>query len=93
MKVAVTTKVIYDDRLGRLPLGSVVEMIDHKARFFLARGEVELYETKVLRESPSLAAGSPLSALPVAQVSLPQTLKQSDDGVKKRGRPKKEALS
>jgi len=91
MKVSVTAKVIFDDRHGRLPHGSVVEMIDHKARFFLARGDVELYETKVLRESPSLAGGAPLSASPAAQASPPQTLKPSGSGKKKPGRPKKEA--
>ncbi len=91
MKVAVTAKLIFDDRLGRLPHGSVVEMIDHKARFFLARGEVELYETKVLRESPSMAGGAPLSASPAAQASPPQTLISSKPGAKKPPRKKKEA--
>lgn len=91
MKVAVTAKLIRDDRLGQLRVGQVVDMLDHKARFYLARGEVELYETKVLRESPSMAVGAPLSASPAAPASQPQTLKPSGDGAKKRGRPKKEA--
>jgi hypothetical protein len=89
MKVAVTAKVIFDDRHGRLNKGAVIDMIDHKAKFFLARGEVELYETKVIRESPSMAVGAPLSASPPAPASQPQTLSESVYGVKKRGRPKK----
>lgn len=91
MKVAVTIPLIRDDRLGIIKKGQVVDMIDHKARFFLARGEVELYETKVLRENPSVAAGNPLSASQAAPASQPQTLNPSGDGAKKRGRQKKEA--
>ena len=91
MKVAVTAKVIFDDRHGRLQKGAVVDMLEHKARFFLARGDVEMYETKVLRESPSLVVGAQLSASPAAPASQPQTLNSSSVGAKKRGRPKKEA--
>lgn len=86
MKVSVTAKAIYDDRFGRLNKGQVVDLPDHKARFYLERGEVEYYETKVLRDRPYQAAGKPLSASPVAEVSQPQTLSESDNGEKKRGR-------
>lgn len=83
-KVSITAKVIFDDRLGRLQKGAVVTMPRQKAKFFLERGEVELYETKVVRERPMTATGAPLSALPVAQVSQSQTLSLSESGEKKR---------
>ena len=93
MKVSVTAKAIYDDKLGRLNKGQVAEMPEHKARFYLERGEVEYYETKVLRDRPYQAAGTPSSASPVAQVSQPQTSSESDSGEKKRGRKPRQLLS
>ena len=86
MKVSVTAKFIYDDKFGKLKKGQSVELPDHKANFYLQRGEVEYYETKVLRDRPSLGAGTQLSASPVAQVLPAQTLEQSDSGVERRGR-------
>lgn len=88
VKISVTAKVINDDRLGRLVKGDVREMPAHKAQFFLRRGEVELYETKVVRERPLEGAGTQQSASPVAQVLQAQTLSASESGEKKRrGRP------
>ena len=92
MKVAITAKAIYDDKFGRIVKGQTVDLPDHKARFYIERGEAEYYETKVLRDRPLLVAGEPLSASPAAQVSPQQTLSESDSGVKKRGR-KPKALS
>jgi hypothetical protein len=89
MKVSVTAKTIFDDRMGKLTKGQVVDLPDHKAKFYIQRGEVEYYETKVLRERPYPAAGTPLSASPVAQVSPSQTFEQSESGVKRRGRKPK----
>ena len=86
MKVSVTAKFIYDDKFGKLKKGQSVELPDHKANFYLQRGEVEYYETKVLRDRPYPAAGEQSSALQVAQVLPAQTLEQSDSGVKRRGR-------
>jgi hypothetical protein len=86
MKVSVTAKAIFDDKLGRLNKGQTVELPEHKARFYLERGEVEYYETKVLRERPYQAVGAPLSALPAAQVSQTQTLSELDNGEKRRKR-------
>jgi hypothetical protein len=86
MKVSVTAKVIYDDKFGKLKKGQSVELPDHKANFYLQRGEVEFYQTKVLRDRPSQAAGEQSSASQVAQVLPAQTLSESDSGEKKRGR-------
>ena len=94
MKIAITAKAVLDDKFGKLTKGQVVEMLDHKAMFYVARGEAELYETKIAREVPMSAAGAMerLSALPAAQVSHTQTLSESDGGViRRRGRKPKEA--
>jgi len=92
MKVSVTAKAIYDDKLGKLRKGQVVELPANKAQFYLERGEVEFYETKVLRDRPYQAVGTPLSASPAAQALEPQTLSESDSGEKKRGRKSLKAL-
>ena len=86
MKVSVTAKSIFDDKLGKLVKGQTVELPDHKARFYIERGEVEFYETKVMRDRPLLGAGTQLSASPVAQALPKQTLSESEYGEKKRGR-------
>jgi len=86
MKVAITAKAIFDDKFGRLNKGQTVDLPDHKARFYIERGEAEYYETKVLRDRPLSVAGEPLSASPAAQVSFTQTLSESGVGEKKRGR-------
>ena len=87
MKISITTrKPIFDDRAGKLSQGDTVEMPDHKAMFYIARGEAVHYETKVRHERPSMAAGATQqsSASPVAQAS-PQTIaSESEYGVKKR---------
>ena len=93
MKIAmINKKPLLDDKLGRLMNGQVVDLPDHKALFYVSRGDAEIYATKVLRENPYKAAGQVIepSALPVALVLPAQTLNQSDDGAKKKGRPKKE---
>ena len=58
MKVHVVAKVIHDDKAGTIRRGQIVDLPDQKAEFFRKRGEVELYETKVLRDRPFWAAGS-----------------------------------
>lgn len=87
MKVAIVSKVIRHDRLGKLVRGAVVELPDHQAADWLRRGWVEHADAKEDRERPCEAAGEPSSALPVAQASPEQTLKPSKRG----GRPKKAA--
>ena len=92
MKVSILKKTLLDDKLGRLMYGDIVDLPEHKARFFLERGDVELYETKVIRENPYKAAGlvEQSSVSPVALVLPQQTPSLSEDGAKKRGRPKKD---
>ena len=86
MKVSVTAKVIYDDKFGRLVQNQEVDLPDHKAKFYIERGDVEYYETKVLRDRPYQTVGTQLSASPAVQASPQQTLSESESGVKKRGR-------
>jgi len=92
MKVSVTAKAIYDDKFGRVNRGQVIDLPEHKARFYLERGEVEYYQTKVLRDRPYQAAGTPSSASPAVQVSVAQTSSESESGEKKRGRKPKLSL-
>jgi hypothetical protein len=93
MKVSVTAKVIYDDKFGKLKKGQSVDLPEHKANFYLERGEVEFYQTKVLRDRPYQAAGEQSSALQVAQALPAQTLSELGSGEKKRGRKPKALLS
>lgn len=88
MKIVITAKAIFDDRLGRLVNGQVAELVDHKARFYIEQGVAEPYQTKVMRDHPSMVAGTPLSASPVDQALPEQTLNLSENGEKKR-RPRK----
>lgn len=91
MKVSILKKAILDDKLGRLMYGQVVDLPEHKAQFYVARGDAELYETKVFRENPSKAVGEtkPLSASPAVLVLPEQTSSASETGVKRKGRPRK----
>lgn len=91
MKISILKKAILDDKLGRLMHGQVVDLPEHKAQFYVARGDAELYETKVFRENPSKAVGEtkPLSASPAVLVLPEQTSSASETGVKRKGRPRK----
>lgn len=91
MKVVVKAKEIRDDKLGLLRKDRVVDMPEQKAHFFLARGDVIRYETKVLQENPYKAAGMEQqpSVSPVAQASPMQTSSESESGGKRRGRKPK----
>ena len=94
MQITITTKKsILDDRLGRLRTGETYEMPDHKAMFYLQRGEAMLYQTKVMQDFPSVGAGKveQSCAQPVAQVSQPTTSNESESGEKKRGRKPKQS--
>jgi len=84
MQIVITAKVMHHDRLGRLPRGWSGDVPDHQATDWLRRGFAERYETKVMRDRPLLAAGEPLSALPVAQASPQTTSKPSGRGGKRR---------
>jgi hypothetical protein len=89
MKVSVTAKMIFDDKFGRLVKGQEVELPAHKAQFYLERGEVEYYETKVIRERPYQTVGTQSSALPAVEALQVQTLNESENGGKRRGRKPK----
>jgi hypothetical protein len=52
MKVSITAKAILDDKLGKLTKDQVVDLPDHKANFYLTRGEAVQYQTKVVYQSP-----------------------------------------
>jgi hypothetical protein len=89
VKVSVTAKMIYDDKFGRLVKGQEVELPAHKAQFYLDRGEVEFYETKVLRDRPYPTVGTQQSASLAVEVLQGQTLNESNNGGKRRGRKPK----
>lgn len=92
MKVSILKKAIFDDKLGRLMHGQVVDLPEHKAQFYITRGEAVNYETKIISDFPSLTVGEtkPLSASPAVLVLPEQTLSESESGVKRRTRTKKE---
>ena len=92
MKVAITAKAIYDDKLGRVNKGQTIDLPDHKARFYIERGEAEYYETKVLRDRPYPTVGKQSSASPAVEASQEQTSIESNNGVKRRGRKSKALL-
>lgn len=91
MKIVITAKVILDDRLGRLPKDKVVDLPEHKAMFYIERGEAVRFETKELQDNPLKTGGEVVqsSASQVEQVLQNKTLKSSGNGVKKtQGRKK-----
>jgi hypothetical protein len=95
MKIVVITKKPVLTTYGRLPKDKPVDVNDHLARFLIERGDAVAFETKERMDRPSVAAGAmePSSALPVAQASQVTMLSESEPGVKRRGRPRKEASS
>jgi hypothetical protein len=87
MQIVITSKKpLLDDRFGRLVDGQTVDMVEHKALFYVARGDAVRYETKVQQDRPLQAAGetTPSSALPAAPALPPQTLPPSETGARKR---------
>jgi hypothetical protein len=91
MKINVLAKRVLDDKLGLLVKGQVVDVVDHKARFYIGQGLAEAYETKVMRDHPLSVAGTQSSASPVDQALTEQTLNLSENGEKKK-RKKTKAL-
>ena len=92
MRIVITTrKPVFDDNLGRLKEGDVVDIVDHKANFYIQRGEAICYQTKVLQDRPCLAGGTTeqLSASLPAQVLQQTIANESESGTKKRGRKPK----
>ena len=94
MKITITTmKNPIDDRLGRLEFDKTYDLPDHKALFYIQRGEAMSYQTKVLQERPLADAGKveQSSAAPAVQAYATKTLNESADGEKKRGRKPKQS--
>ena len=94
MKIVITTKKpVFDDNLGRLKEGDVVDILDRKANFYIQEGLAMPYQTKVLQDRPLPPAGATAqsSALPPAHPSQPMTASESSDGAKKRGRKPKQS--
>ena len=53
MKIAIKSKrPLLDDKLGRLMHGDIIDLPEHKARFYIERGDAMSYETKVVVEQP-----------------------------------------
>ena len=94
MKIVITTrKPVFDDQLGRLNEGDVVEIADRKANFYIQEGLAMCYQTKVLQDRPLVGAGKveQSSAAPADQAYATKTLNESADGEpKKRGRKPKQ---
>lgn len=95
MKITITTKKKpIDDRLGCLEFNNTYDLPDHKALFYIHRGEAMLYETKVNQDFPCVADGltAQSSALDQGRAYVTKTVSESEIGEpKKRGRKKKEA--
>ena len=95
MKIVITTrKPVFDDNLGRLKEGDVVDIADRKANFYIQEGLAMCYQTKVLQDRPLVGAGTvePSSASPVAPAYATKTLNESANGEpKKRGRKPKQS--
>ena len=92
MKIVITSKKsLVDDIKGRLPKDTVVDLPDHKAMFYIERGEAVRYETKVLQDNPLKTDGAEaqLSVAPQVEASHKPTLTRLKDGATKiRGRKK-----
>ena len=93
MQIIITTrKPVFDDSLGRLKEGDVVEITERKANFYIQEGLAMCYQTKVLQDRPLADAGKveQSSAAPADRVYATKTLSESVDGEqKKRGRKPK----
>lgn len=94
MRIVITTrKPVFDDQLGRLKEGDVVEIADRKANFYIQEGLAMCYQTKVLQDRPLVGAGKveQSSPVPADQAYATKTLNESADGEpKKRGRKPKQ---
>ena len=93
MLVTITSKKQpVDDKLGKLETGKTYDMPEHKAQFYIQRGEAMCYQTKVLQDRPLADAGKveQSSAAPADRVYATKTLNEFADGEqKKRGRKPK----
>lgn len=94
MKIVITSKKpINDDIKGRLATNAVIDLPDHKAMFYIERGEAVRYETKVLQDNPLKTDGAVglSSAARQVEVSPRQTLNLSGSGEKKKTAKRKQS--
>jgi hypothetical protein len=87
MKIVITSKKpIVDDVKGRLPKDSIVDLPDHKALFYIERGEAVRYETKVIAQEVLKTDGveAQLSVALLDQASQEKTSILSKIGVQKK---------
>lgn len=92
MAKVITLKEMFHPLKGRIRKGVEVELEDKVASMYVKMCAAEYYETKVVREFPSVGSGEmqPSSASPVAQASQQTIASELDSGApKRRGRPKK----
>tara|TARA_R110000868_G_scaffold31576_4_gene115612 strand:- start:2508 stop:2729 length:222 start_codon:yes stop_codon:yes gene_type:complete len=60
MKIFIQSKKpLRDDKLGRLMHGDIVDLPEHKANFYLQRGEATTYETKIVIDRPYMDEFAP----------------------------------
>jgi hypothetical protein len=88
MRIVIRAKVMFHDRVGRLVRDQVVSVPDQvsekQATEWLRRGFAERFETKQLRDRPSVAAGAVSSASPAVQVSQRTMSNSSGAGAKRQ---------
>jgi hypothetical protein len=70
--------------MGLIPAGRTPDLPECVVKPYLRQGAVELYETKVIRENPTPAAGAPSSASPAVRVSPQTTSSVSGRGGRKK---------
>lgn len=89
----ITKKPVFDDQHGRLQQGQVIELPQHKAMFYVQRGDAVCYQTKVMQDRPLAGAGTveQSSVLPPAPAYATKTLNESDNGEKKKTRKSKQS--
>lgn len=75
--------------LGTITKGREVELPDSVAGLYAGTGAIEAVAAREIRENPVQPVGEVPSASQAGQASQSQTLPQSSDGARRRGRPRK----
>ena len=88
----ITKKPMFDDQHGRLQQGQIIDVPQHKAMFYIQRGEAVCYQTKVLQDRPLAGAGTveQSSVLPPAPAYATKTSNKLETGEKKKTRKSKQ---
>lgn len=94
MKIVITSKKPVLTAQGRLPAGVSVDVPDQLGIFLINEGLAVLLETKEQMDRPTQTVGmvEQSSVSPAVLVSPQTTLKESESGKKRRGRPPKALL-